>query len=200
MFKNIPLIFTHIPKTAGISISSWAEREELVRFSRPAGEKHTTTKEDIEEWKKFVETPNKIQSFTVVRNPFDRLVSCWKYYVQRGKCNFETLEEFVFAERYMNPTSSNPKKKLVVENIGHVNSISYNSMNSFINQDTIILRYENLVEDFKIIQNMFDRHTPLNWLNGSNREEGYRQYYNEKTKEYISQLYADDLRIFNYKF
>lgn len=183
MFKNIPLIFTHIPKTGGMSIHKWATQQELLRFYHPPGKKHSTTEEDILEWRDFVLTPNDIKSFAVVRNPFDRLVSGWKYYTDKGKCDFETLEDFVFAE-------SN----------GLQNSVIRNTMCSFINEDTMILRYENLVEDFKIIQNMFDRHASLRWVNGSNREEGYRQYYNEKTKEHVSQLYAEDLHRFNYKF
>jgi len=197
LFREKPLIFVHIPKTGGVSIRTWAFDRGLARRKIESGGKHVSANKLIKKWKAI--DPN-LQTFAVVRNPYDRVVSCWKYYTDKEKTKF-SFEEFVFAEK-LEPVKkkTDPLYKIQKYKIGLIDSVVRDPMVNYVNDDTIILRYENLNEDFKTIQQMVNQHDPLPMLNTSSKDKGYKQYYNDATREHIRELYKEDFERFNYDF
>ena len=166
--------FIHIPKTGGVSIRKWGKTA-LGKRCRliHKGRKHMT----IYQIRKKVDQ-DLPTSFAVVRNPYDRAVSAWAYYKDKNKTEL-TFKAFL----------SEP-------------SIISKQQCSYIDDETIILRYEDLEYDFKKIQKMFEReHIRLPTLNASKRKRNYRVYYSDdETKWMVREAYEKDFERFNYSF
>ena len=166
--------FIHIPKTGGVSIRQWGV-DALGKRCRliHKGRKHMTIHQIREKVDEELHT-----SFTVVRNPYDRAVSAWAYYKERNKTDL-TFKAFL----------KEP-------------SLISKPMCRYIDDKTIILRYEDLEYDFRKIQKMFEReHIRLPKLNSSNRKRNYRVYYSDdETKWLVRETYEKDFNRFNYSF
>ena len=66
-------------------------------------------------------------------------------------------------------------------------------------------RYENLENDFKVVANELglDRGIVLPRLNSQNsRRKGrhYTEFYTKETRDFIAEIYAEDIKMFGYKF
>ena len=68
-FQQVPATFIHIPKTAGTSVSVWANNNSIPFIASDEENKHCT----LEKAKQLF--PNTGTVFTIVRNPHDRMVS-----------------------------------------------------------------------------------------------------------------------------
>lgn len=171
------VIFVHIPKTGGVSIRRWGKRNMKNRCRLlERGEKHKTVYEIRKKYSNYD------TSFAVVRNPFDRVISGWKYYQSKEKTQLG-LREFI--------QSPSVVSKQMVE---------------FIDDNTIILRFENLNEEFEFISKLlqedganYDKLKMLN-ITSSNEIKHYREYYDDETRSMVEQQYSDDLKKFNYEF
>jgi chondroitin 4-sulfotransferase 11 len=137
-------------------------------------------------------------SFTVIRNPFDRLVSCFCY-LKAGGCHAGDAED---AMRYGITTNSfsdwvklasqNPEYYLeqqhVMPMMKRIGDKSY--------FDHIAL-FENLEQETKELHNMMYGHEIENVpvINKSNHTH-FEEYYTEETKNIVSNLYADDIKLY----
>jgi len=172
------LVFVHIPKCGGTSISEW--------FS---------------DGKKYVGHP-KLEtlgtrpfSFTVVRNPWDRVVSAYHYLFKKEKdTNFQsyidkgmpTFEEFV-----------RDMKGVRVPELwfdGETNQCEW-----FRSGVDVILRYETLETDFKVIQDMLQKWDTLPHCNKSEHIH-YREYYTCETRDIVAKTFSEDINMFKYTF
>jgi len=64
-----------------------------------------------------------------------------------------------------------------------------------------ILRFENLDENIKNFCKKYNlKEVMLPKKNGSPRKKNYIDYYDDELIEFVSRIYADDLKFFNYKF
>jgi hypothetical protein len=162
-------VFIHIPKTGGTSI-----RETL----------GLNTKFYHKRLRDFEETP--LNTFTVVRNPYDRAVSMCAHQ-QKDK----SLTPEIFTEWCLKETSPRLYKKYDI--------CFADPMLDFITVDNKIvvkdiIRFENLGKDIKKFFSIDLLH-----INKTNREE-YQQYYNEISYSIITERYAEDIKTFNYTF
>jgi len=126
--------------------------------------------------------------FSVIRNPFDRAVSIWKYTRQ----NFEdpgaaggTLLEF------MNYLHSG--KCLFHES-------KYQNLFDFTKGCDFVIRMENLQEDFNVVCDKIG--IPPHQLPSKNKTQRkhYTEYYDDETRELVAQYYAKDIERFGYEF
>jgi len=163
--------FVHIPKTAGTSIY------------KTLGIKEPGHKRLLEY------TPN---TFSVVRNPFDRLVShfCYiktnnsYYYKKHPQCDLMkdcNFSDFVYLLLSSKETLLDPQCYYICDDKDNV-LVEH------------ILRFESLNEDFKKFWDLNLLH-----VNKSKRKKDWRFYYNDKTLEIVNKVYAKDFQIFNYK-
>lgn len=176
--------FIHIPKTAGVSISRWLIEYaggEYIGYKNPMIKKHMEYKDIIKEKGYHPEF-----MFAVVRNPWDRLVSGYHYYKKKGSPNFtwRTFDEFVTCKE--------------------LGKLGRNQVHYIQNREgeiavDLVIRFENLQEDFKHIQNRYHCYEPLTKNNVTSHRD-YREYYTPETKDIVSRLFEADIHRFGYRF
>lgn len=184
--------YLHIPKTAGTSILDWVRKSNSNIIQEWESHPKNSTLKSV--------CPNNI-TFTVIRNPWDRMVSAYHYLRQISlpegsswlkinninEDNFPTFEEWICnLNNYKNPehywfrpeTSQGQWIDLPVE---------------------IFIRYENLEEDFKQVQDLFNCKNPLPHFYKSNRSS-YKDYYNDQTKDIVTKFNEEDIDVFKYTY
>lgn len=183
--------YLHIPKTAGTSILDW------IRNTAPV----------IQEWESHPKNsvlktvcPNNT-TFTVIRNPWDRMVSAYHYLRQislpKGSSwlkinnineeNFPTFEDWILnLHNYNNPEAYWFRPET--------------AQSEWIDSSVeIVLKYETLDTDFKTIQDLFKSSAPLPHHYKSKRSN-YKDYYNDVTKTIVANLNEKDIDTFKYTY
>ena len=168
-------IFIHIPKNAGTSIEEYFGNESI----RIQPEKHA----DIYEIKrKFKNSYNNYRKFTIIRNPYDKMVS-WYFYLKRNLGDYNVIK--------FNDWIKDPSK------FWHANDpISFlKPQYKWIDNTVDIIKFENLNEE---LNKFFNKQINLPIINKSNHEH-YLEYYNEESLNIIYNKYKEDFEKFNYK-
>lgn len=180
------ITFIHNPKTAGTSISSWLDDN----FKTVEGRKHGSWKEV----KEFF--PSTIFTFGVVRNPWERLASWYKF---AGDGDFETW----LTTRLMYGHNDIPSIGMTFKpHVGWARQW-YNlgtPQSDWLGDNVnLTLRYENLEEDFKEVQRILGCDKPLPKLNISSLTD-YKKLYTIEMIELVKDVYIKDVIRYGYKF
>ena len=168
-------IFIHIPKNAGTSIEEYFGNGSV----RIQPSKHA----DIHEIKvKFKNSYNNYRKFTIIRNPYDKMVS-WYFYLKRNLGDYNIVE--------FNDWIKDPSK------FWHANDpISFlKPQCDWIDNTVEIIRFENLDNE---LNKFFNKKINLPITNKSNHNH-YLEYYNEQSLNIIYNKYKEDFEKFNYK-
>ena len=225
-------IFIHIPKTAGITIY-----ESILELDKKFGwflgsefdenqDKSLHKFNNIGSimlghiWYKALIDANYLDNkffkqsfkFCFVRNPYDRLVSLYKYHQinKRLNLNFDNFVKILYQEYknkrippvgLYNIKTFNKQSSLYHKNIyGN----QYNSMIKWIPRDIgFIGRFENIEKDInELIKILGYKGSFINILKlNSTKKEDYTLYYkNKNTIKYISKIYKYDIIRFGYNF
>jgi len=220
-------IFVHIPKVAGQSIENvflkdlglnWSTRKPLLLMPNEQPENgpprlaHLTSEEYVKYHYLSEEIFNNYFKFSFVRNPWDRVVSFYKFlYYAKGV----TFEDFV--------------KKLLPEFVNK-NDFFFKSQYDYLyckgkSCVDFIGRFENLNEDFsKILNTLGLSKLKLEHINKSKINKGkysdiktsfkklvlnveyqpfypsYKSYYNQELISIVADLYKKDVEFFKYSF
>jgi hypothetical protein len=136
--------------------------------------------------------------FAFVRNPWDRIVSCWQNklvqdnYFKLAESEREKMKDFSHFIQYLQ------EAKWLMHD-GHLtrqcNLIDLNNVD-------FIGRYETFESNISIIMNRLHiEYSSIPKRNESQREkENYQEYYTPETAEVVSKMYAKDISMFGYKF
>jgi hypothetical protein len=190
-------IFIHVPKVAGTSIEQAFEmtgRGHLPWYFYADG---------------YPEYWNAYTTFTAVRNPWDRLVSAYRHAVMKNshwhsaggglhpdyelladKSLADCLELLVHQRERLTHDAWHPQTTWVAgpRSGGRV-MVEH------------VLRYEQLAGDFAALcRQLGVEPRPLLTLNRSKRSRDYRQYFDDRTRRLVEQLYAADIETFGYAF
>jgi len=169
-------IFIHIPKNAGTSIENY--------FSNGAVRIQPNKHADIYEIKrKFKNSYNNYRKFTIIRNPYDKMVS-WYFYLKRNLG--ESYDVIDFNEWIKDPSK-----------FWHADDpISYlKPQHEWIDDTVEIVEFENINDGLNLV---FGKEINLPVTNKSNRGH-YLDYYNNQSLETIYERYKKDFEKFNYK-
>jgi len=191
-FDKNKAIFVHIPKCAGISLNK--------TLFNSVGGGHTTLDQYI-----HVFEPKNFQEyfkFTVVRNPWDRVVSAYTF-LQKGGINkwdkkffdntlsqFESFEDFVL--NWLTPANIKTHLHFKEQHGFFIDKYRKTSVD-------YIGYLENIAEDFDYIANRIGCKQTLNIENAVKRAD-YKDFYNEKTRAHVGNIYKTDIELLNYDF
>tara|TARA_R110001583_G_scaffold189173_1_gene351894 strand:+ start:44 stop:592 length:549 start_codon:yes stop_codon:yes gene_type:complete len=169
-------IFIHIPKNAGTSIETL--------FANKSFQIQPNKHDNIYQIKKkFPEIYNNYRKFTIIRNPYDKMVS-WYFYLKRNLGeNYDVID--------FNEWIKNPSK------FWHADDpISYlKPQHEWIDDTVEIIKFENINKE---INEFFKKEINLPIVNKSNHDH-YLTYYNRKSLNIVYDKYKEDFEKFNYK-
>jgi hypothetical protein len=213
---NKKLIFIHIPKTGGTSVEKsigttslenlYSERRCLYSAPEILEKFESTEQNKI----KFI-TPQHLtasqlktvvgdklfasyQKFTIVRNPFDRLVSEYRYVISdNGNMHQKLFRNLSFNE-FVNKSLSLP------------NFARYAVFDNHLTPQVEFIDPLRASKKFKIfkyeeIENVFEwlNVEPL-WLRKSNNRKPWEEYYTTELKELVYNFYKEDFKKFDYPY
>lgn len=184
-------IFVHINKTAGTSMEKALADYGVKKLEEKGDLKfelnyNQSQHFNCDEYKKYLGSEyDDYFKFTVVRNPFDRVVSY--YYggaIQKG-LNFKDW----VVDRYLN---ENYKDYIRM----------YSDYTHWFDKDEMnyVLKFENLDQDFIKLKETLDLNCELGKANVNKSRTHYRDYYDDKTKDIIENHFEKELNTFQYKF
>jgi hypothetical protein len=184
-------IFVHVGRTGGSSFERIAgtpitDDARTKRFGNTDfDEKH----KNFEYYKQHY--PDEFTTFfkcTIVRNPYDRLVSAWKWQTAVVK-NYKllTLKDFIEAR----PDASKYSEKFKLEGL---------SVSESIKQFNYIGRFEDLINTYYLLGEKLN--IQMDAIPHTNRTGigEYQKYYNEDTIDLVKKKYSIDLELFGYNF
>jgi hypothetical protein len=135
--------------------------------------------------------------FAFVRNPWDRLVSCWcnkvldKNYFGFKRDELLKMKKF---ENFVNFVAQQNIEKCDIH-------IRLQSKLIDTNEVDYVGRFENFEEDLlKIIQTIGLGAVEIEKHNASSNRLPYRDYYNKDLREKVAKIYSRDINQFSYKF
>lgn len=186
LWYNEPdFIFIHINKTGGSSI----EKALNLPFE------HLTAQEKkaevgAEKWQeKF--------TFAVVRNPFDKVCSHYRFRVktnqtqlQQNPIDFKEWVHKCYVER--DPYYHDQAKMFMPQ----MDWLCDDSGQLMVDQ---VYHFESLAEDFQALCEKFQLDASLPHLKSSGRVD-YRSYYDAPTRDVVAKSFAKDLEAFHYRF
>lgn len=209
--KQYKCLFVHIPKTAGQSIETaflskmgldWESRESLLLKPNndpakgPPRLAHLTAEEYVRHGYLSSTEFNSYVKFSIVRNPWSRLASEYRYMYQPF-CSFRD-----FLDKYF-PRPEDDDYGCCQDRYRHIipqhQFIFGKDGRTLVDE---IGRFENLQDDFeRIIQGLGLPDVALPHVNKSNSVNAvYTDLYDDETREIVANLYKDDIRIFGYGF
>lgn len=130
-------------------------------------------------------------SFTIVRNPWDRLLSQYKYTISnRRHGNHSVVKNLSgfsdFIEWHYNANQVNLQSEYVYDRDGKCRL-------------DFIGRFENIEEDFNIACEKIGIQSKLSKLNVSKGAD-YHEYYTNRTRDLVADIYRRDIYNFGYSF
>lgn len=181
---NYKFIFVHIPRTGGSSIET-AFRFGMDRLNgsytfSAFPEKHippaTYKAKYFASWRNYFK-------FTIVRNPWDRAVSLYEWVkmcVNHPRHTKLSFHNWMRSIRF-DSNATRPQAYWLDSDINFIG------------------RFENLESDFQHICEQIDVDVTLPHINRIEHNH-YRNYYTIETRDWIAELYKDDIRLFEYEF
>ena len=226
---NKKLYFVHIPKTAGNSVRASLREHNLL--TNPGYEKyqrehhfgsrnasrvlHSHLSFKTPTWPSYLDDPNFHEadiSFTVVRNPYDLLVSYYIHYIENpsknwidkgwanvnGHHGFHSFEEFI---KFYCTCDSND---------WHVPPLNRNLFGQMFDDNNksqvdYAVHYENLTEGLILLTELLTGYRlpitlPKNNVSQIRRNRDFREFYTDELKELVHEKCSWEMTQFDYSF
>lgn len=180
--ENLDMTFFHASKCAGSSIENWLR-------TNVAGDVYDNDLRHLHPKQLTHLFPEGFGwSFCVVRNPWDRMVSWYTYFKKiRGlDISFTDYLDRSFFDKSVQNTNMYGKPVRLINYVPHVSHV---------------VRFESLVQDFKIVQEKAGCFTPLDHTNKTRDNDAYVEYYSsQKYIDLVQSYYVDDIKLLGYSF
>lgn len=180
------LLLVHIARTGGTSIEIGLVGQDWFRIDPSS--KHLSASQSRKLhgegiWRDYIK-------FSVVRNPWDRLVSMWtSRYWFGAATNFKGISPASFAE-FVHSLEPHPNERY--------GSLYYHEILD--EPLDYILRFENLQDEFtSMLQARGLGNIELPFVEKKDREP-YRAFYDDETASFVEERFARDIRDYGYSF
>jgi len=205
-YKDINLLFIHIPKTGGTSLEEYLKTKSTQTLYSIQNEgnilfknynihasslQHLTYKE-IYKYRNLlnINLNKDLKIITIVRNPYERTISDLFFYNlinenTSGNDVYGVLKQFLFSSNY--DSHNKPQYKFILDN------------NNKIIKNITIVRSENLTSDLKNYGfSDFDSRFKYNTNNKCDKKN-YYDFLNKNSIFLINNFFKTDFKLFNYK-
>lgn len=212
-FSKKPLIFIHIPKTGGMSCLHFLSYYKSIT--------HTTIKEDLVTLAEKDKNLQDFFSFTIVRNPWDRMVSNYFFHRNRDhndkrlhkKIEKSELKKWIndhikenkfwrniTFKDWLKYFDENERLDLVsiYDPIIKMNYLDYIGIDGKVSVDYVI-NLSNISNEISVIKDISGTPNHYPHKNKSDHED-YRSYYDSKSTEIVANAFKKDIEAFNFKF
>ncbi|CUK05949.1 Sulfotransferase family protein [Ruegeria denitrificans] len=205
-------VFVHIPKTGGTSLAQALEeramkddiligdtpkavrRRKRVKALTGRGRlwKHSTLA-DID-GALSIEDLRSMTTFTLVRNPWDRIVSyyCWLRVQSFEHPAVSLAKALTFDQFVLHPDTERSFRRYPAGR--------YMTRADGVEQCQFYIRLEQFDQDAAPLFDHLGFHLTLSRLNRSQRSGDYRGYYSDRTVEAVAKACAEDITRFGYAF
>ncbi|MEM8729642.1 MAG: Type II secretory pathway, pullulanase PulA [Pseudomonadota bacterium] len=205
-------VFVHIPKTGGTALSlaleSRAMKDDILLGDTPKARRRRGRVADVKSrgrlWKHSTlhdidglidpETLAGLFAFTMVRNPWDQMVS---YYHWLRRQRFRHI--FVAKARTMD-FEGFATDRVVLASVRSAPAASYMTRADGIAQCALYIRLEHFEEDAAPLWAHLGFQLDLPVVNVSDRDRDYRRYYSDRSAEAVAQAAEADIARFSYAF
>lgn len=191
-FDYYKCIYVHIPKTGGISVND-------ALWGNPGG-----VHKNMEDYAKIFgrKTLDEYFTFTIVRNPWARLVSAWVFMKAGGQHardarwaekHLAGIDDFqIFVQEWVN--ESNIRK-----GIHFIPQVDFLKLDGRISVD-FIGKLENIRQDFETVKQRIG--LPYAQLPHKNKSahKDFRDYYTAETRDLVAAVYREDIEQLGYSF
>jgi chondroitin 4-sulfotransferase 11 len=191
-------IFVHIPKCAGTSIENLFTPDVnwWLRKTNLGSEQHLTIGE-MKRINKYNEHLSTYFKFSVIRNPWSRFLSAYKFAkngFRKTRCSFK--------EFCLNTQKNCPQKGPHKPYYRYIKTQQFDYLCDGSGEIVVdfICKLENLQEDFNIICDKIG--IPRKQLPHTNKSKHkhYTEYYDEETRQIVAEKYKKDIEYFGYEF
>ena len=215
--ENKHFLFIHPPKSAGTGIMNQIKKH-------TSGGKFEGAHRTVSELETMVEQQtalkfDNIYKFSVVRNPWSRLLSSyfyglqmkgiWPEYISGDKDiddDFNNWVKWLYSDKFDRNTQLGvPGRKLHIWNKQFTNQTNFFKSADFKTQYNIdkIIRVEDFEEELApFFENVLKipPPDPKTKVNATKRRDHYSTFYNDESKALVEKWFADDIERFNYSF
>lgn len=137
--------------------------------------------------------------FAFVRNPFDRLVSCYKN--KLIKEDYAPIQKG-YGSLFYGGMPFNEFAKNICKVPDYLSDRHFRSQTSYLYENNNLIvdflgKYENISEDFKIIQEKYNL-DDLPHYNRSQNTKDYKEFYSRDIIDLVYKRYKDDIHNFGY--
>lgn len=189
VYPELEITFIHIPKTGGTTIRKYLS--------------HVTQEEE----QYHAHIPDKYSSFwkfTVVRNPFDRFISAWRYCVERGWVDNVSPLEFLNLLRSLNKDGrfalSSRNHMDFREDSGYMtlhHAAPMSHPDRLVENVDYLGRFEQLDDVIQDLKDWYEIDVEGIHENQS-QHEPFQSYYDSMLYHKVLDYYSDDFDEFNY--
>ena len=208
--KAFNYIFVHIPKNAGTTINRILKKNEgsnIISNINMTNEElkyinntfHNTLNFAHASFKSY-KTPNKTIVF--VRNPFSRVVSLFHFQRLHKEHKFKDFLKKLYVNKKLVNYIKNDDNHVEIKFDLLKSHYSWKNQQFWISKEPFFVgKFENLSEELKrLYKKMKIEYVEQIPHRKKSEHKPYRDYYDEETIAIIKDVYADDLKRFNYEF